>query len=100
MVAVRDLSGLMSSACALAKAAASAATDSLDRGMGRFRLQHIKADSSRARALGPHPMADRLFGVLGHQSFEFAFGPFVFEKGAPGVEEERGELRPGIRRAH
>jgi hypothetical protein len=38
--------------------------------------------------------------VLRHQSFEFAFGPFVVEKGLPGVAKERGELRPGIRRAH
>ena len=38
MVAVSDFSGLMSSACALAKAEASAATDSLDRGMGGLRL--------------------------------------------------------------
>src|SRR5262244_3940585 len=43
MVAVRDFSGLMSSACALAKAEASAATVSLDRGMGRLYFQHIKA---------------------------------------------------------
>ena len=35
-------------------------------------------------------------GILGHQRFD-AFGPFVVEKGAPGVAEERGELCPGIR---
>jgi len=39
-------------------------------------------------------------GILGHQGFELAFGPFVIEEGVPGVAEERGELRPGIRRAH
>src|SRR6266852_4615159 len=100
MVAVSDFSGLMSSAWALAKAEASAATDSLDRGIGGLRLQHIKAHGARFRALGPQPMPDGLPGILGHQGFELAFGPFVVEKGAPGVAEERGELRPGIRRTH
>jgi DNA-binding XRE family transcriptional regulator len=37
---------------------------------------------------------DGLPGILGHQGFELAFGPFVVEKGAPGVAEERRELRP------
>src|SRR6516164_9671268 len=72
MVAVSDFSGLMSSAWALAKAEASAATDSLDRGMGGLPLQHIKAHRPRARALGPHPMADRLLGVVRYQGFELA----------------------------
>src|SRR5262244_2995873 len=72
MVAVSDFSGLMSSAWALAKAEASAATDSLDRGMTRLDLKYIKADSSRARALGPHPVADRLPGVVWHQGLELA----------------------------
>jgi hypothetical protein len=46
MVPIRDFSGLTSSAWALAKAEASAATDSLERGMGRLRLQQIKAHRS------------------------------------------------------
>src|SRR6516165_9360474 len=96
MVAVSDFSGLMSSAWALAKAEASAATVSLDRGMGRLRLQHIKAHRSRFRALCFHAVPDGLLGILGHQGFELAFGPLVIEKGAPGVAEEGGELRPGI----
>src|SRR6516162_7429058 len=93
MVAMSDFSGLMSSACALAKAEASAATVSLER-MGRLRLQHIKAHRPRFRALGFHAVPDRLLGILGHQGFELAFGPFVVEKGSPGVAEERGELGP------
>src|SRR5262249_44581103 len=100
MVAVSDFSRLMSSAWALAKAEASAATVSLDRGMGRLHLQHIKAHRARFRALGFHAVPDGLPGILGHQGFELAFGPFVLEKGAPGLAEERRELRPGIRRAH
>src|SRR6516162_6482262 len=100
MVAVSDFSGLMSSAWALAKAEASAATDSLDRGMGGLPLQHIKAHRPRARALGPHPMADRLLGVVRYQGFELALRALVVEKGFPRVAEERGELGPGIRCAH
>src|SRR6516225_1984595 len=100
MVAVSDFSGLMSSAWALAKAEASAATVSLDRGMGGLHLQHIKAHGPRFRALGLDTVPDRLPGILGHQGFELALRPFVVKKGAPGVAEEGGELRPGIGRAH
>src|SRR5262249_8225759 len=97
MVAVSDFSGLMSSAWALAKAEANAATVSLDRGMGGLRLQHIKAHRPRFRALCLHAVPDGLPGILRHQGFELAFGPFVVEKCAPGVAEESSELRPGIR---
>src|SRR5215813_8776926 len=38
--------------------------------------------------------------IFRHQGFELVFRPFMVEKCAPGVAEERGELRPGIRRAH
>src|SRR6516165_9163382 len=100
MVAVSDFSGLTSSAWALAKAEASAATVSLDRGMGGLDLQRVKAYSPRFRALCFHPVPNGLLGILGHQGFELAFGPFVVEKGLPGLAEERGELRPGVRRAH
>src|SRR5262245_52674409 len=96
MVAVSDFSGLTSSAWALSKAEASAATVSLDRGMGGLRVKYIEAHRARFRALGAHPMPDDLLGILGHQGFELAFGPFVVEKCAPGVAEERGELRPRI----
>src|SRR6516162_6530855 len=100
MVAVSDFSGLMSSAWALAKAEASAATVSLDRGMSCLRLQHIKAHRSRFRALGFHAVPNRLPGILGHQGLELASCPFVVEKGASGVAEEGSELRPRIRPAH
>src|SRR6266540_863829 len=100
MVAVSDFSGLMSSAWALAKAEASAATDSLDRGMVRLRLQHIKAYGTRFGALGPHAMADRLLGILRHEGLELALRAFVVEKRTPGIAKERSELRPRIRRAH
>src|SRR6266540_2465688 len=96
MVAVSDFSGFMSSAWALAKAEASAATDSLDRGMGCLRLQHIKAHRPRFRALCSHAVANGLLGILRHQGFELAFRPFEVEKGASSVAEERGKLGPGI----
>src|SRR5262245_29044243 len=100
MVAVSDFSGLTSSAWALANADASAATVSLDRGMGRLRLEHIKAHCPRFRALGFHAVSDGLLGILGHQGLELALRAFVVEKGAPGVAEEGSELGPGIRRTH
>src|SRR5262249_54959093 len=100
MVAVSDFSGLTSSAWALAKAEASAATDSLDRGMAGLALQDIKAHRARFRALCSHAMPDDLPGILRHQGLELAFRPLVVEKGAPGVAEEPGELGPGVGRAH
>src|SRR6266436_7139395 len=101
IVAVSDFSGLTSSAWALAKAEASAATVSLDRVMGRLpRLEHVKAHRPRFRSLGFHTMPDGLPGILGHQGFELALGSFVVEERTAGVAEERRELGPGIRRAH
>src|SRR6516164_8767218 len=100
IVAVSDFSGLTSSAWALAKAEASAATVSLDRGMGGLRIQHVKAHRPRFRPLGFHAVPYGLPRILGHQGFELAFGPFVVEKGASSVAEESSELGPGIRRTH
>src|SRR5262245_55834263 len=100
MVAVSDFSGLTSSACALAKAEASAATDSLDRCMGGLHHQDVEAHRPRFRPLGPYPMPDRLLGVLRHQRLELALGALVVEKSLPGVAEERCELGPRVRRAH
>src|SRR5262249_12399581 len=97
MVAVSDFSGLMSSAWALAKAEASAATVSLDRCMDSLRIKYIKAHRPRFRTPGFHAVPDGLPGILRHQSFELVFRPFLVQKGAPGVSEQRGELRRGIR---
>src|SRR5262245_35947382 len=87
MVAVSDFSGLMSSACALARAEASAATDSLDRGMDNLRIQDIKTYGARSRALGPHSVADRLLRIFRYQGFEFAFRPFVVEESLSRISE-------------
>src|SRR5262245_57692093 len=100
MVAVSDFSGLTSSAWALAKAEASAATVSLDRDMGCLRLQHLKAHRARFRALGSHAVPNCLLGSLGHQGFELALRALVVEKSLPGVAEECCEISPRIRCAH
>jgi hypothetical protein len=45
-------------------------------------------------------VADRLFGILRHEGFEFCLGLLVFEMRLPGSREDRGELRPGIGGRH
>src|SRR5262249_17137572 len=83
IVAVSDFSGLTSSACALASAAARAATDSLHLGMGGLRGEKIEVHCPRLRALPSHPMPDRLPDVLRHQGLELAFRPLMVEEGLP-----------------
>src|ERR1700730_4244346 len=100
MVAVSDFSGLTRCACALAKAAARAANDSLDRCTGGLRIQDIEAHRSRFRALRAHAMADRLLGILGNEIFELTLCPLVIEKGAASIAEQGRELRPGIGCTH
>src|SRR5438128_6505079 len=96
MVAVSDFSGLTSSAWALAKAEANAATVSLDRGIGCLRLHHIKAHRTRSRSLCSHPMPDRLLGVLGNEVLELTLCSLVVEKGTARTAKQCCELRPGI----
>src|SRR6516165_502576 len=45
-------------------------------------------------------MADRLFGVLRHQCFQFRLGPLMIQERLPGAAEQPGEFGPRIRRAH
>src|SRR4051812_17887073 len=100
MVATSDFSGLTSVACAFASADARAATVSLDRGMDRLRLEQVKADGASFGALRPHPMPDRLPGVLRHERLEFALSALMIQVGHTGRAEERSKLGPRIRRAH
>src|ERR1700736_1775688 len=100
MVAVSDFSGLTRCACALARAAAKAANDSLDRCTGGLRIQNVEAHRTRFRALGPHAMPDRFLGVLGHEGLELGLCPFVVEEGAARIAEQGRKLRPGVGRAH
>ena len=66
MVAVSAFSGLVSSACALASAAAIAPMVSLDRCMAALPTgEKIKADRARLRPFGPNAMAGGFFGVSG-----------------------------------
>jgi hypothetical protein len=60
MVAVSDFSGLESSACAPASAAAMVPTDLLDWGMGCLLAQDIEAHSPGFRPFGP----DAVPGIL------------------------------------
>src|SRR5262249_40164381 len=80
IVAVSDFSGLTSSACALASAAASAATDSLHLGMFGLRREKIEAYRPRLRALPSHSMPDRLPDILRHQCLELVFRPLMVRK--------------------
>src|SRR5579862_303215 len=100
MVAVRDFSGLTSSACALARAAARLAMDGLDLCMASLPAQEVKAHRPRLRALGADAMADRLHGVLRHQTLQLRLGPFMFEVRRAGPGKHCSKLCPSIGRAH
>src|SRR5580704_3869518 len=101
MVAVSDFSGLVSSACAFASAAAIAPMVSLDRCMAPLLIvEKIKADRARLRTLGPDAMAGGFLGVLRYQGLELGPGPLMVEKGGTGGAKKAGELRPRIRLAH
>src|SRR6516225_2311608 len=100
MTPVSDFSGLINCACALASAAANAATDSLERCMGRLQVKEIKAHCARLRAPCPQPMADCLLGILRKQGLELAFRPLVLEVSRPGPAKQRRELRPAVGGAH
>src|ERR1700751_436933 len=100
MVAMSAFSGLVSSACALARAAAIAPIVSLERCIAVLRLDQVKAHRPRFRAFRLHPMTERLLGVLRDEALEFGLGFLVIEKGLPGGAEDRRELGPGVRAGH
>src|ERR1700683_3893654 len=100
MVATSDFSGLVSSACALASAAAIPPIDSLERGTVFLRRKEIETDRARLRTFGPNTVAGRFFHVFRHQGFELGLGPLMVDERRAGCAEEAGELSPGIRVAH
>src|ERR1017187_8483866 len=100
MVAISDFSGLASSACAFASAAAIAPIDSLARCMALLHRDKIKADRAGLRALGPYAVARGFLRIVGHQPFEFGFGSLMFEEGGARRTKHPGEFRPGIGPAH
>jgi hypothetical protein len=62
--------------------------------------QEVKADGAGFGALGAHPMADGLLGILRDQAFQLGLGLLVFEMRRSGSGEDRGELGPGIGCGH
>src|SRR5450759_4659464 len=101
MVAVSDFSGLVSSACALASAAAKAPMVSLEWCMAVLHgAQQIKTDRPGFGPLGADAMAEGFLGILRHQDFEFGFGPFMVQEGRAGLAKYPRQFGPGIGRAH
>src|ERR1035437_5555414 len=100
MVAVSDFSGLVSSACALASAAAIAPMVSLDRCIARLHVEEIETDRPRFGPLGADAMAEGFLGVLRHQDFELGFGPFMVQEGRAGLTKTPRQFSPGIGCAH
>src|SRR5664280_1704991 len=101
MVAVSDFSGLVSSACALASAAAIAPMVLLDRCIARLHgAQQIKTDRPRFGPLGANSMAEGFLGILRHQDFEFRFGPLMVQEGRAGLTEHPRQFGPGIGCGH
>src|SRR5215472_11982833 len=80
MVATIDFSGLMSSTCARARAAARLPMEPLDCCIAILGIQELKGDSAGFGALGAHAMSNCLLRVLRHEALQFSLGPLVFEK--------------------
>src|SRR6266852_387292 len=99
MVPTSDFSGFVSSDCALARAAASAAIDSLDRCMGGLRFEDIEAHGPVLRAAGSDAVADALLGILREERFELRLGTFVLAMGLASPQEGAREFGPAVRGA-
>src|SRR5215469_8038944 len=100
MIATSDFSGLVSSACALASAAAMVPMDSLERCMAALHAQDIKAHRTGFGSLGSNTMPDRFLGVLGHKGLELCLGILMLEVSLARAPKHAGEFRPGIGCAH
>src|SRR6478672_10404326 len=100
MVAVSDFSGLINSPCALAKAAAMAPIDSLERCMAGIQAQHIEADRARFGTFRSEPVANRLLRIFWHEGLELGLCIFMFEVGVSRSTKYAGKLGPSIRRGH
>src|SRR4249919_1147680 len=100
MVATIDFSGLMSSTCARARAAARLPMEPLDCCMAILGMQELKGDDAGFGALGAHAMPGCLLRVLRHEALQLSLGALVFEKCRVGSSKRAGEFRPGIGGAH
>src|SRR5262245_8723446 len=96
MVATSDFSGLVSSACALASAAAMAPMDSLQRCMAALHAQDIKAHRTGFGSFGSDAMADRFLGVLWHKGLKFRLSVLMLEVSLARAPEHAREFCPGI----
>jgi hypothetical protein len=79
---VSDFSGLISSACALASAAAIAPIVSLQRCMARLQCEEFEANRARFRALSSDAMAERFLGILRHV-LRLVVVVIIIRRGAP-----------------
>src|SRR6185437_5143054 len=93
-----DFSGLVSSPCALASAAAMAPMVSLERCIGG--LQKIEADGAGFRAFGLEAVPGGLPGILGDQFLQVRLGLLVFPVRRSGPPVGGGELSPAVGGAH
>src|SRR5262245_27167300 len=100
IVATSDFSGLVSSACALASAAAMVPIDSLERCMAALHVQDIKAHRTGFGSFSSDAMAGRFLGVFGHQRLELRLGVLMLEVSLACAPKHAIELRPGIGCAH
>src|SRR6516225_7316702 len=96
MVATSDFSGLVSSACALASAAAMVPMDSLERCMAALHAQDIKAHRTGFRSLGSNTMPDRFLGVLGHKGLELRLGILMLEVSLARAPKHASEFRQAM----
>src|SRR5262249_41582055 len=100
MAATSDFSGLVSSACALASAAAMVPMDSLQRCMAALHAQDIKAHRTGFGSFGPDAMGDCFLGALGHKGLELRLGILMLEVSLARAPKHTREFRPGIGCAH
>src|SRR5580704_14364628 len=99
-VATIDFSGLMSSTCARARAAARLPMELLDCCMAILGIQELKGDGAGFGALGAHAMANGLPRVLRHKALQFSLGALVFEKCRVCSSKRASEFCPRIGNAH
>src|ERR1700722_11371665 len=100
MVASIDFSGLMSSTCARARAAAKLPMEPLDCCMAILSIQEVKGDGPGFGAVGAHPVSNCSLRVLRHKAFQLSLSALVFEKSQVCSSKRAGEFCPGIGSAH
>ena len=100
MVAVSDFSGLISSPCAFASAAAMAPIGSLERCMINFQAQNVEAHRAGLGTFRPDSVTDGFLCIFRQEGLELCLGILVFEVRLSRSPKYAGELGPSVRRAH